>query len=94
MNTLAQLKRELTVGTVLTMTRHDWFPNGKLIGKQRKVIRTQTNGIWMESETSSHGSFLEFKKASEVRVHDKGFEIRIDPIKDKWMCYSMERVNQ
>jgi hypothetical protein len=29
--TLASLKRRITVGTLLKMTRHDWFPNGAMI---------------------------------------------------------------
>src|ERR1700678_2880719 len=58
--TLASLKGGITVGTLLKMTRHDWFPNGAmivygtlgasqlkcgLVGATRPVVQVQAGQI-------------------------------------------------
>lgn len=48
MKTFADIKRKLVEGNSITMTRHDWYPTGKLIGLERKVIAKQTNAVQFE----------------------------------------------
>lgn len=67
MKTFAQLKRDLVVGKTLTMTfnatQSETIKNR--IGKARKIIKTQTNGIYLEVESGNkNGSFLELPCAS------------------------------
>lgn len=45
MKNLSELKRTVVPGSKLVMTRHDWFPNGQLIGVERSVSRVQGNAI-------------------------------------------------
>ena len=57
---LASLKRRIVLGTLLKMTRHDWFPNGEmtvhgnlgttkikgnLVGTTRPVVQVQATQI-------------------------------------------------
>jgi len=67
--TFAQLKRDLIVGKTLTMTFNSLSESSETIknriGKARKIIKTQTNGIYLEVESGNkNGSFLELPCAS------------------------------
>jgi hypothetical protein len=67
MKTFAQLKRDLVVGKTLTMTfnstQSETIKNR--IGKARKIIKTQSNGIYLEVESGNkNGFFLELPCAS------------------------------
>jgi hypothetical protein len=70
---LAAIKRNLQVGAKIVMVRHDWYPTGKLMGVERAVIHTQTNGVQFEG-----GSWLYFKAAKEYRDTEGGFEVCLD----------------
>lgn len=77
MKTLADLKRQAADFT-WEMTFNSWSggqlkEGHKLFGKQRKVIRVQTNGLWFESETAKSGSWLDFPKANELHIEDRVF---------------------
>ncbi len=94
MKTFADLKRRLVVGVTVTMTRHDWFPNGKLLGVPRKIAIQQTNAVAFESieDPKKQPSWLYFKKASEFRIDGPdSFSVRLDPdsSKDEWMSYTI-----
>lgn len=89
-NSLAALKRYCKTGTVLTMVSHDWYPTGKLIGVSRKIIKVQTNAIALASDTSEHGSWLQWPKASSMSFHPNGFSVSLDDTTDAKMVYSYE----
>lgn len=65
--TFAQLKRDLMVDKTLTMTFNSLSESSETIksrlNKPRKIIKTQSNGIYLEVE-SGKGSFLELPCAS------------------------------
>lgn len=83
MRNLAETKRTLTVGRTVTMVRHDWFPNGKLIDVPRRVKHVQGNAVQFEG-----GSWLHWPKAAEFRATDEGFELQLgDAKEDNWMGY-------
>jgi len=90
MSTLAELKRKLTLGAVVVMTRNDWFPNGKLIGISRKVIKVQTNAIQFEG-----GSWLRFTKATDfVDINSTGFSVKLNPEKEtELMSYAFSSIS-
>jgi hypothetical protein len=69
MKTFTQLKRDLVVGKTLTMTFNSMSESSERIksriGKPRKILKTQTNGIYLEVESGDpKGSFLELPCAS------------------------------
>jgi hypothetical protein len=88
--TLADLKRALTVGTKITMTRHDWITptsvgDKSLVGMTRTVEIVQTNAVAF-SPTGSldwNGkprgrSWLTFPKATDFYPTANGFGIYLD----------------
>ena len=77
--TLAALKRHCQPGVTLTMIRHDRMPNGKLLNKPRKIIKTQSNAIVFESEISENGSWLNWPKANAFVFLPDGFAIKLNP---------------
>ena len=58
---LSQLKQHAQK-YVFTMIRHDWYPDGKLIGIPRKVEKLQTNSMKFEG-----GSWLDFRAAKNYK---------------------------
>lgn len=92
MKTLADLKRNLTLGKSVTMVKHDWFPNGgELIGLPRKIKIVQSNGIQFEPhKEGKQGSWLNWHKASEYRfIDDNTFEVALEPDFSKAMTYKI-----
>ncbi len=92
MKTLAELKRKLTVGTIVTMTRHDWYPGGALIGLPRKIKHVQGNAIQFEPhKEGGSGSWLHWEKANEYRIiSDTEFEVALEPDFSKVMAYKIQ----
>ena len=83
--TLAAMKRRINAGATITMTGHDRFPNGKLIGVPRTAITVQTNGVQFEG-----GSWLFWPKASEFEATAEGFRLRFGLSEnDMWMTYTV-----
>jgi hypothetical protein len=75
MKTFAEVKNRLVKGAVLTMVRHDNYPNGVLIGVPREVAIRQSNAVMFEG-----GSWFYFPKASEIRVlGDNEFGVQLNP---------------
>jgi len=65
MKTLADLKRDLKLGTKITKTSHYGKTEGKLIGVERYVVKVKSNSIEFSSnKTDTRGSFLDYPKAS------------------------------
>jgi hypothetical protein len=84
MKTFADIKRKLTEGNSITMTRHDWYPQGKLIGLERKVIKRQSNAVQFDG-----GSWLRLDRpaADYIPTSENTFLVRLDG--DKFMEYSI-----
>ena len=82
MKTFADVKRRLTVGTGVMMVKHDWYPNGSLIGLPRVVDKCQTQSVRFDN-----GSWLDFPLAKDVRIDSEDrFSICLDDA-DSWMTY-------
>ena len=84
MKTFADIKRKLKLGESLTMIRHDWYPAGKLLNVERKIIKRQSNGIQFEG-----GSWLFFDgKASDyIGTNENTFLVKLDD--DNFMGYTI-----
>jgi len=82
MKTFADIKRKLIEGNSLTMTRHDWHPQGKLMNVCRDIIKRQSNAIQLEG-----GSwlYLDKKAADYIPTSDHTFLVRLD--QDQFMEY-------
>jgi hypothetical protein len=85
MKTFADVKRAMQVGVTVTMTKHDWYPNGTLIGVPRKVQKVQSNAVQFEG-----GSWLHWPRASDVVPTDKGFTVVLSIEKAQLMEYEIE----
>lgn len=71
MNTLADLKRKLKVGTSIKLI-YSRMENSKRLNLLRYVIKTQTNGVYLnEDKNATKGSFLELPRASLINYNEK-----------------------
>lgn len=86
--TLADVKRHLEVGATVTMVRHDWYPNNKLMNLPRKVVKKQTNGVQFEG-----GSWLMFPPASDVVGGEDEFTVALSIEKAQFMTYKIGSYN-
>lgn len=69
---LAQWKRWLAEpGSAVELTQHDWYPQGKLIGKVRKVAKVQTNGVAFLNPDDNKTSWLYFDRGAADFRFDK-----------------------
>jgi len=75
MKTFSDIKRKLIEGNALTMIRHDWYPQGKLMGITRDIIKRQSNAIQLEG-----GSwlYLDKKAADYIPLNDYEFLVRLE----------------
>ena len=82
MKTFADIKRKLVEGNALTMIRHDWYPQGKLIGVTRDIVKRQSNAIQLEG-----GSWLYLDKPAKefIPTSENTFLVLLD--QDKFMEY-------
>lgn len=77
MKNAAELKRTLVLGRELEMlTYNGTTPPEKLRGT-RQVVQVQTNGVYLAPFAGSNRrSFMDFPKASELKIHtEKHFTI-------------------
>ena len=75
MKTLADLKKDLSIGTPLTMTFNSWG-KGKFIDVKRYIIKKQSNGVTIgEKPTDTKGSFLDYPKASLMEYDGQTLKI-------------------
>lgn len=73
---LSDLKRKLIKGCALKMVYNSLKGKNALLGKVRYVIKTQSNGIFLNEDLNAiKGSFLEYPKNSLLEVTDKGFKV-------------------
>lgn len=74
---LAEFKRTLKAGDHLTMIDNDGNPSHTLKGERRRVVRT--NSVDILIETQYHGqlvhSHLTWPKAADFEITDIGFNI-------------------
>lgn len=78
MKTFADLKRDLIVGRILTMTYNSIEGSENInsrLNKPRKIIKVQSNGIYIEIANTGKGSFLDFPCASLVEYDGKVIKI-------------------
>jgi hypothetical protein len=82
MKTFADIKRKLIEGNALTMIRHDWYPQGKLMGVTRDIVKRQSNAIQLEG-----GSWLYLDKPAKefIPTSENTFLVLLD--QDKFMEY-------
>lgn len=82
MKTFSDIKRKLVEGNSLTMTRHDWYPQNKIIGLSRDIVKRQSNAIQLEG-----GSWLYLDKPAKnyIPTSDNTFLVFLD--NDKFMEY-------
>lgn len=77
--TLADLKRDLKVGTKVVMTYHYWNDSeriNKLLNQDRYVVKVKSNGVeFNENKDATKGSFLDFPKATLLEYIDDTFTI-------------------
>lgn len=66
--TFADFKRDMKEGITLTMVKSLF--NEKLLNIPRKVIRVQSNGLWLETDNKSGKSFLEYPKTASLIEYD------------------------
>lgn len=85
--TLAQLKRDLKVGTRIVMTFNAWPPMSKtalnLIGVERTVSVVQSNQIKIATNKNGEiiNSYLEFPPAIRLKYTGDTFDIYDDRMK-------------
>jgi hypothetical protein len=76
MKTLAQLKRDLSVGTKVTLINSETMPEHKFLNLERYVIKTQGNGITLGLKPDDKkGSFMEYPKATGLEYIDDTFTL-------------------
>jgi hypothetical protein len=82
MKTFSDIKRKLVEGNSLTMTRHDWSPQGKLIGLTRNIVKRQTNAIQLDG-----GSWLYLDRPAKeyIPTSENTFLVCLEG--DKFMEY-------
>lgn len=96
----AEVKRICKEGVYLTMIRHDWFPNGHLIGKSRKIVHAGKGAIAFQDVLQKDKiSWLHWPLASEFLVTynelggelpDNIFGIALNKKENKWMYYRLD----
>ena len=79
MKTLTELKKDLVVGKTLTMTFNSLTQSSETIKNRlnvpRKILKTQTNGLYLEVANTGKGSFLELPCASLIEYEGKNIKI-------------------
>jgi hypothetical protein len=86
MKTLADLKRDLTIGRKLRMVRfYESETEGRLLNVPREVVAVQSNGVWLSlppemrrSLDRSPRSYLDFPKAKDLEYDGRTFRIFAD----------------
>ncbi len=98
---LAELKRRLQVGTIVTMTQHSYDENimnrpTPLLDIPRKVKVVQSNAIQFEPHREgSSGSWLYWPKSSQVMYNSisNEFTIILDDVTNSTMKYKIGEQN-
>ena len=75
MKTLADLKRDLKIGSSLTLTQSEVWTH-KFLNISRYVTKTQWNGVYLNTDKNGKGgSFLELPKASLVEYDNDTIKV-------------------
>lgn len=94
MKTLAQLKRDLKVGTKLKTI---FNLHGKYLGSIRTISKVQTNGIYLETNdgTRTFNSWLPFpKKTSYMNYENNTFEFYDNYSGEIFKCLAYEIITE
>lgn len=84
MKTFADIKRKLSEGSTLTMTRHDWYPQGKNMNLPRKIVKRQSNAIQFEG-----GSWLYLDRPAKEYIPTSENTFLVLLGEDKYMGYQI-----
>lgn len=89
MQTLADLKRRLTVGTRVTLV--ECMPGHKFFNIPRFVIKVQTKQISMhpDKDATKGGSWLEFPKVANLRLGEDWFTVLPEQEGDSVLTYKI-----
>jgi len=83
MKTLADLKRDLKLGTKITKTSHYGKTEGKLIGVERYVVKVKSNSIeFSKNKEDTRGSFLDYPKASLTEYDGETLKVYCSGLRD------------
>lgn len=90
---VADMKRQLTPGTVIKMVRHDWYPSGPLIGQEREIVSTNSVGIKIKTERDGETveSGMDWPRGKYITFTENGWTVKLDPGSDKLMEYVVVR---
>lgn len=78
MKTLADLKRQLVIGSSLTLTSRYGQTEGKNIGVKRFIVKKNTTGVYLnEDKAAVKGAFLDWPKASLLSFDNGTITIHI-----------------
>jgi hypothetical protein len=83
---LADLTRRFVKGSIVTMTAHDWYPKGKLIGVPRTLAHVSSTCYQIENKGEL--SYLDIPLARDLRFTEEGFKIRL--VAEQWITYKIE----
>lgn len=76
MKTLADLKRKIQKGAMITLVNGTIEKMEKYYNIPSKILRVQTNGFYIEREKRE--SWIEFAKENQYEFTDKGFIYRFN----------------
>ena len=81
MKNFAEMKRALTLGVKVVMTRHDWFPTGGVVGVIREVSKVQGNAIAFRRLDTDTQSWLHFDGGASSFIFDgtDSFSVKLNP---------------
>lgn len=88
--TIAELKRRMAIGTVVTMTGHDWYPSGRLIGIPRTVVHVDTVKVGFAGD-DGRTSYMSWPRAGHLQATGPDtFAVALDDDGTAWMHYRIE----
>ena len=75
MKTLADLKRDLTIGTVIEMTSNEFAPSSdrvkNLVGIKRYIVKKNTTGVQLSQDKNAiKGSHLDYPAKATLFEYD------------------------
>lgn len=74
--TLAQLKRDLVIGTKVTLIKSETMPDHRNLNVERFIIKTQGNGITLGlKKDDTKGSGMDYPKATGLEYIDDTFTL-------------------
>jgi len=83
MKTLADLKRDLVIGSTMTLISRYGQTEGENIGVQRFVVKKNTVGLYLNPDKEAKkGVFLDWPKASLLEYDGQTIKVYIPDVDD------------